>query len=241
MTVGREPGRVARSGAESGDDLGVDDLTHVAQDYLKVIWSAREWGGEPITTKALATHFATTQPNVSDTMRRLQTQGLVSYEPYRPVTLTELGERLALAMVRRHRLIETFLVEVVGYGWEEVHDEAERLEHAVSEDFLHRIDVLLGHPSTDPHGDPIPDGDGWLTVTPDAVAATLAGTGSVRVVRVDDADPERLVRLRELGVGPGSRLEIGDGGIVAIDTGRRLSADEAQALRVVTVVPDQVR
>lgn len=105
----------------------VDALTPVAQDYLKVIWAATEWGEPPITTKGLATRFGTTQANVSETVRRLEAQGLVAYEPYRPVVLTELGVRLAMAMVRRHRLIECFLATTLGYGWDEVHDEAERL------------------------------------------------------------------------------------------------------------------
>ncbi|PZQ39340.1 MAG: metal-dependent transcriptional regulator, partial [Phenylobacterium zucineum] len=127
--------------------MEADDLTPIAQDYLKVIWSAVEWGEPPITTKALAERFATSQANVSGTMRRLQARGLVDYEPYKPVRLTELGLRLAIAMVRRHRLIETFLAETLGYGWEEVHDDAERLEHAASDRFLTRIDELLGHPA----------------------------------------------------------------------------------------------
>lgn len=186
---------------------GVDDLTPVAQDYLKVVWSAIEWGEPPITTKGLAERFATTQANVSETMRRLQARGLVDYQPYKPVTLTALGERLALQMVRRHRLIETFLAEVLGYAWDEVHDEAERLEHAVSDKLLDRIDELLGHPSADPHGDSIPTADGAWT-PPEAVRLAEVPPGRYRVVRVADSDPDRLVRLQGLGMVPGALVQV---------------------------------
>ncbi len=190
--------------------MDADDLTPVAQDYLKVIWSAVEWGEPPITTKALAERFDTSQANVSATMRRLQAQGLVSYAPYKPVTLTGLGQRLAVAMVRRHRLIETFLAEMLGYGWEEVHADAERLEHAASERFLARIDELLGHPATDPHGDPIPSADGRWVPQAGVIRLAEAAPGSYRVARVDDGDPVRLARLRGLRIAPGAQLRVGD-------------------------------
>ncbi|MCW5953393.1 MAG: metal-dependent transcriptional regulator [Propionibacteriaceae bacterium] len=188
----------------------VDALTPVAQDYLKVIWAATEWGEPPITTKGLAARFGTTQANVSDTVRRLAAQGLVSYEPYRPVALTERGVRLAMAMVRRHRLIECFLAEVLGYGWDEVHDEAERLEHAISDDFLARIDRLLGGPRFDPHGDPIPGPDGRLPTAAPAVLLRQAGPGRHLVARVSDADPEVLARLRSRGLVPGVVIDSAD-------------------------------
>ncbi|MCB0911201.1 MAG: metal-dependent transcriptional regulator [Propionibacteriaceae bacterium] len=191
--------------------MDADDLTPVAQDYLKVIWSAVEWGEPPITTKALAERFATSQANVSGTMRRLQAQGLVTYEPYRPVVLTDLGERLAVGMVRRHRLIETFLAQVLGYGWEEVHDDAERLEHAASERFLARIDAILDHPRTDPHGDPIPTADGRWVPQSDALRLADAGPGGYRVSRVDDSDPDLLGRLRRLLITPGATLWVSEG------------------------------
>ncbi len=178
----------------------LDELTPVAQDYLKVIWSATEWGDPPITTKGLAVRLGTTQANVSETVKRLAAQGLVTYESYRPVRLTARGERLAVAMVRRHRLIEAFLVGVLDYRWDEVHDEAEALEHAASDMLIDRIDALLGHPASDPHGDPIPAADGTLRHRP-AVRLTRI-VGPRRVVRVSDADPDVLARCRALGVVP---------------------------------------
>ena len=108
--------------------MEIDDITPVAQDYVKAIWNAVEWGEPPITTKALAARFDTSAPNVSETLRRLDRQGLLTYAPYKPVALTEEGTRLALVMVRRHRLLETFLVKTLGYTWDEVHDDAELLE-----------------------------------------------------------------------------------------------------------------
>lgn len=199
----------------------VDALTPVAQDYLKVVWAATEWGEPPITTKGLATRFGTTQANVSDTVRRLAAQELVVYEPYRPVTLTERGSRLAMAMVRRHRLIECFLAQVLGYGWDEVHDEAERLEHAISDDFLARIDRLLGSPRFDPHGDPIPGPDGTLPTAAPAVLLGQAGPGRHLVARVSDADPEVLARLRSRGLVPGvvvdsDELDLADPDLAAV-------------------------
>lgn len=189
-----------------GPDLNA--ITSVAQDYLKAIWSATEWGGPPITTKALAQRFGTSQANVSETVRRLAGQGLLTYEPYRPVTLTPAGTTLAVAMVRRHRLIETFLVDTLGYGWAQVHDEAERLEHAVSEHLVERIDALLGHPVADPHGDPIPRPDGSVPHPGPTRRLADADPGHYRVVRVSDAEPDALDRLEADGVRPGAQIDV---------------------------------
>ena len=186
----------------------VEPLTAVAQDYLKVMWSATEWGDPPITTKALAARFGTSPANVSETLRRLDSQGLVHYQPYRPARLSASGERLALAMVRRHRLLETYLAGLVGYAWNEVHDEAERLEHAVSDDFLDRIDALLGFPTRDPHGDPIPGRDGSVPSPGVTLILGEALPGRYRVVRVSDSDPAALARLREAGLVPGAEASV---------------------------------
>jgi DtxR family Mn-dependent transcriptional regulator len=195
-------------------------ITPVAQDYVKVIWSATEWGDPPITTGALAARFGISAPAVSDTLRRLAAQGLVLWEPYRPVRLTAAGERLAVAMVRRHRLLETFLAQVLGYDWDEVHDEAERLEHAVSEAFLQRVDALLGHPTHDPHGDVIPESGSAAAPGPTRLLSQV-GPGRYRVVRVSDADPDALARLSAAGVRPGAEVDaarlLADGGPLPAD------------------------
>lgn len=187
--------------------MEVEDLTPVAQDYLKVIWSATEWGDPPITTTALARRFHSTAANVSLTLRRLEGQGLVKYQPYRPAELTEVGRRLAMSMVRRHRLLETFLARELGYAWDEVHDEAERLEHAVSDDLLNRIDQRLAHPQTDPHGDPIPPADGSVIQPEPTLALVQAPSGQYQVARVSDADAAVLARLARAGLIPGVWIE----------------------------------
>ena len=142
------------------------DLSSVAQDYLKVIWTAQEWSQEKVSTKLLAERMSVSASTVSEAVRKLADQGLVEHARYGSITLTEDGRRAAIAMVRRHRLIETFLVNELGYGWDEVHDEAEVLEHAVSETLMERIDAKLGHPDRDPHGDPIPSVDGAVPTPP---------------------------------------------------------------------------
>jgi len=186
-----------------------EGISRVAEDFLKAIWSATEWGGAPITGKALAERFGTTAANVSDTIRRLTAQGLVSHEPYKPVRLTPAGERHAVAMVRKHRLIESFLVRTLGYSWEEVHDEAENLEHAVSETMIERIDALLGHPHRDPHGDPIPAADGTTPHPEHAVNLPDAAPGTYEVTRISDDDPAVLQLLAGHGLGPGSVIVLG--------------------------------
>jgi DtxR family Mn-dependent transcriptional regulator len=141
-------------------------LSAVAQDYLKVIWNAQEWSLDKVSTKMLAEKLGVSASTASESIRKLAEQGLVDHEKYGAVTLTESGRRAALAMVRRHRLLEAFLVKELGYSWDEVHDEAEVLEHAVSDRLVARIDAKLGFPQRDPHGDPIPGPDGQVPTPP---------------------------------------------------------------------------
>jgi DtxR family Mn-dependent transcriptional regulator len=181
--------------------MPVSDLSTVAQDYLKVIWSATEWSETPITVKQLAERLGVRAATISDGIRRLADQGMLVHEPYGAIELTEAGRDHAVAMVRRHRLIETFLVEELGYGWDEVHDEAEVLEHAVSDTLVDRMDRRLGYPYRDPHGDPIPTADGTPR-RPDAEPLTAAAAGIRLVVtRISDSDPAVLRYLAERGIG----------------------------------------
>jgi DtxR family Mn-dependent transcriptional regulator len=191
----------------SVDPVDTDSISAVAQDYVKAIWSATEWGDPPITTKGLASRFGTSAANVTDTVRRLAGLGLIDYEPYKPVHLTATGTTLAIAMVRRHRLIETFLVTVLGYRWDEIHDEAERLEHAASDTLIDRIDTLLGHPAADPHGDPIPTPDGHTRTIEGAVRLSDAGSGSHLIHRISDAEPGNLTAAAALGITPGAVID----------------------------------
>lgn len=186
------------------------EVSLVTQDYLKAIWQATEWGGQPATTSWLAARFGTSPANVSDVLSRLGKAGLVEREPYRPVSLTPRGTSLALSMVRRHRLIETYLVEALGYTCTEVHDDAERLEHAASDTFIERLAARLGHPAIDPHGDPIPGPDGQLSYPDNVARATEVAPGRYRVARISDADQELLVALHDHHIHPGDEVDIGD-------------------------------
>ncbi|WP_375400543.1 metal-dependent transcriptional regulator [uncultured Amnibacterium sp.] len=201
------------------------EISATSQDYLKAIWTAQEWGGSPISATALAVRFAVTTATVSDTVKRLAANGLVVHEPYKAITLTPDGERHAVRMVRRHRLIETFLVVSLGYAWDEVHDEAERLEHAVSDVLIDRIDALLGHPERDPHGDPIPSPAGTLAYPDHVVPLAAAAPGRYRITRISDADPGRLGYFRERGLLPDAVITVTErdeqGGTVLVATGRQ--------------------
>lgn len=172
-------------------------MNTVVEDYLKVIHGHTEWQPEPITTGALAARLGLAASTVTEMVKKLVVQGLVRHEPYGAIELTEDGTELALRMVRRHRLIETWLVQHVGYTWDEVHDEAEVLEHAMSDRLLDALDEQLGHPVRDPHGDPIPAADGSVT-RPSAV--TLAGASGGRIVRISDRDPLLLRHLEAEGL-----------------------------------------
>ncbi len=185
------------------DDMRTDAITSTAEDHLKVIWAAREWGGKPMTVKGLAERFGTTPAAASSTVKRLVGQGLLVHEPYGPILLTARGERRAVMMIRRHRLIETFLMGHLGYSWDEVHDEAENLEHAASDLMIDRIDDLLGNPDVDPHGDPIPTRSGAISYPVGARQLSDALPGEYRVTRISDDSSELLSLLDSTGVGRG--------------------------------------
>lgn len=184
------------------------DLTSVAQDYLKVIWTAQEWSPDKVSTKMLAERLGVSASTASESIRKLADQGLVDHEKYGAVTLTEAGRSAALVMVRRHRLMETFLVNELGYGWDEVHDEAEVLEHAVSDLMLDRIDAKLGYPTRDPHGDPIPAADGRVPTPPARQLSQCQDGEAGTVARISDADPEMLRYFDTVGISLDSRVTV---------------------------------
>lgn len=184
-------------------------LTGPVEDYLKAIYDL-ELVGAPASTNDIADRLAISPASVSGMVRRLADQGLITHEPYRGVRLTEDGRRAALRTLRRHRILECYLTEVLGYPWDRVHAEAERLEHAASEELVERMASALGNPMLDPHGAPIPTRDGRVE---EATLRTLAAAEpgeQVRVRRVHDKDPERLRYLAELGIRPGSVVRILD-------------------------------
>ena len=180
------------------------------EDYLKTVYAHTEWQPEPITPSGLAQALGVAPSSVTEMVKKMAAQGLVQHVPYGAIRLTEAGRLRALAVVRRHRLIETWLVREMGYAWDEVHDEAEVLEHALSDRLLEAIDARLGRPVRDPHGDAIPAADGTLASEP-AVRLDEAPAGHVgRVIRISDRDPAVLRELDGAGVGPGSELRVAD-------------------------------
>lgn len=196
------------------------------QDYVKAIYAFTEWQGEAMTATHLATRLSVANSSVTGMVAKLVDLGLADHRKYGPISLTPSGRTLALAMVRRHRLIETFLVTELGYGWDEVHDEAELLEHTVSDAFVERLDAKLGHPRRDPHGDPIPTSDGSVLYPPALRLDGLDEGHAGRLVRVSDDDPDVLRFLDRHGISLDDHLLLagrGAGSVLEL----RLGADAA--------------
>lgn len=191
--------------------MSVSDLSASTQNYLKAVWSLSEWSDSPVTTKLISEKTGLKLSTVSDGVRKLAEQGLLEHTPYGSVTLSDRGHTYAVTMVRRHRLIESFLVTVLGYSWDQVHDEAEVLEHSVSDFMIDRIDRVLNYPTRDPHGDPIPAADGTLLQL-EAVPLSTGDVGkNVVVERISDEDPALLQFFDSQGIRVGKRLEVLDG------------------------------
>ncbi|MDO5492297.1 MAG: metal-dependent transcriptional regulator [Nesterenkonia sp.] len=223
--------------SHQGRSTRTSSATTSVEDYAKAIYGLSEWDGTAVTASDLAKALGVSNPSVSTMVRKMSELGLVDHRPYAPLRLTAEGRRLALAMVRRHRLIETWLVREMGYGWDEVHDEAERLEHAVTDRFVERLDERLGHPGVDPHGDPIPTPD-LVMEHPQTVLLCRTESGArVRLEQVDDSVPEalRLLEDRRLTIGAAvevMRTEGRDVLVAAPDGDLRLSHEVAHAVRV---------
>ena len=181
------------------------------EDYLRAIWKLGEWQEKPVTPGDLTRTLGLSPSTVSEGVQRLVSMGLVRHARYGNVSLTKAGRDEAARMVRIHRLIETGLMTIFGYSWDEVHDEAEHLEHAVSATFVERLDAALGHPRHDPHGDPIPRPDGSLPEAETAVSLGSLGPGEAGVVpRVDAADSAVLKELAGIGLVPGASVSVAD-------------------------------
>jgi len=178
------------------------------ENYLKVIYSLGERDSAPVTTSRLAKRLGVAPSSVSGMLRRLVELGLAEHRRYGQVTLTAAGTAAALQVLRRHRLLEMYLVAELGYTWDEVHDDAEVLEHGVSERLLARMDAKLEHPTVDPHGDPIPSAEGRIAAVAAARLSTLAPGARGPLVRVDDTDPAVLRHLSEHGIALGQSVEL---------------------------------
>lgn len=191
----------------AADEL--QQITPVVEDYLKTIYrlaQAKQSG--QVGTVALAEALNIKPASVTAMLKTLAELKLVEYEPYYGVMLSDAGMKIALEVVRHHRLIELYLVEALGFSWDEVHEEAEALEHVISEKLEARIAAYLQHPTLDPHGDPIPALDGTLPESSTLSLADLPVKAKARVVRVCDQHAERLRYIAELGLVPGARVQV---------------------------------
>jgi DtxR family transcriptional regulator, Mn-dependent transcriptional regulator len=175
-------------------------------DYIKAIWDLGGVGSA--STKDVADRLLVSPASVSNMFVRLQEMGLVKYERYQGASLTERGRVEALRLIRRHRLIETFLLEHLGYDWQEVHDEAERLEHAVSDGFTERLAAFLGHPDHDPHGGPIPSSEGILEADDSFPLSQAVAGKTLRISKVRDEDAEMLDYLGDRNLVPGRLVTV---------------------------------
>ena len=201
------PGRRSTAASARGRPEAAAPLTAPVEDYLKAIYEL-ERHGAAAGTKELAAALHIAPASVSGMVRRLAAQDLIAHERYRGVRLTDKGRRAALGTLRRHRVIEAYLAEALGYPWDRVHDEAERLEHAASDELVDRMAAAIGEPETDPHGAPIPARDGTMDERRLASLDDLPPAAEARIMRVEDDDPERLRYLGELGIRPGARVRI---------------------------------
>lgn len=218
--------------------LRLADLTPTIQAYLMAA-HALSSGEDPVTSGALAERLGSSPSSVTEGVRKLVALGLAEHRPYAPVELTETGRWLAVAMVRRHRIIETFLARCLDYPWDEVHAEADALEHVVSDRFVDALDAFLDHPRRDPHGDPIPTRDGRIDPIGDTPLDAVAEGASGVVTRVSDRDNAVLRHLAEIGLRPdcpvtvlSRQLELG---IITVELGGRavpLGTPVAAAVRV---------
>lgn len=203
------------------------DLTGAVEDYLKAVYEL-ERAGEPAATTGLATRLGVAPASVTGMVRRLAGQGLLTHERYRGVRLTVQGRKAALLTIRRHRVIETYLVQALGYRWDEVHEEAERLEHAASQDFIDRLAAAIGEPTVDPHGAPIPTREGAVEELRFRTLAEVPAGAVAEVMHVADEDPSLLRYLADLAITPGSRVRVLDhapfDGPISIEVGKRTRA-----------------
>ena len=220
--------------------MHLHDLPERTQDYLKVVWDLSEHlGGQAVPLKQIAQRTGQKVPTATEAIKRLAAQGLVHHERYAGVSLTKEGKALAMGMVRRHRLLETFLVQELGYTWDEVHADADLLEHACSDRFIERLDAHLGSPTRDPHGDPIPDAQGVIDVLEGGTLDSAPVDVPLIIQRVCDEDSELLRYLDRCGIGVGDEVVVAAriAGLVEVRHGADEFSLAEVAARDVTVRP----
>ena len=215
----------ARMKGESMSEASSDYST-VVEDILKLVWSAEEAGRDGVKPKDIGDHMGVVPSTTTENVQRLVRQGLVTHEPYGRVRLTEQGRGVALGMVRRHRLLETYLHEALGFSWDEVHEEAEILEHAVSERLLNRLDKVLGYPT-----------DGSSDEIPGAPLDTLPVGNGGDVERLPDRDPQALRAWEEAGLVPGAHVVVlaseAGGIVVSLEDGQMVHIEDPQASGII--------
>jgi DtxR family transcriptional regulator, Mn-dependent transcriptional regulator len=185
-------------------------ISSAVEDYAKAIYALERQGGEPVTTNAIAARLGVTPASASGMVKRLGELGLVEHQPYRGVSLTDDGRRVALEVMRHHRLLELYLVQSLGVPWDRVHAEAEVLEHVLSEELEELIAAKLGNPTHDPHGDPIPTRELTIDEAPTESLCDLAAGATGTFTRISDSDPDMLRFLAERGIAPGATFEVID-------------------------------
>jgi DtxR family Mn-dependent transcriptional regulator len=185
-------------------------LSASVQDYAKAVYALETRGGAAVSTNDLAARLGVTPASVSGMVRKLTEVGIVEHQPYHGVRLTEEGRRVALEVLRHHRLLELFLSQELGMSWDRVHAEAEVLEHVLSDELEELIAAKLGHPTHDPHGDPIPTRDLTIEEGPSLSLQALEPGASGRFARISDSDPQMLRFLAERGIRPGDSFEVID-------------------------------
>jgi len=215
------------------------EVSEAVQDYAKAIWSLGRHSPEPVSTSAIAERLEVSPASASAMVKRLESLGLAAREPYHGVRLTAAGERVALEVLRHHRLLELYLAEALGMPWDRVHNEAEVLEHAISPELSELIAAKLGNPTRDPHGDPIPTAEGEIDEGPTRSLAELGAGERGRFTRVSDSNPDMLRYLSERGIAPGDEVELVGrepfGGPLTVRVAghdHALGAQLAQAMRV---------
>jgi DtxR family Mn-dependent transcriptional regulator len=211
------------------------------EDYIKTIYAAQADAAQ-VTTQEVATRLHISPAAVSKMLKRLTELRLITHTPYHGMQLTETGEKMALEIIRHHRLLEVYLMQALGYSWDEVHQEADRLEHHISEEFEARIDALLGHPTNCPHGDPIPTREGVLPTLSDHPLAAQSPAAHLRIRRVRDEDADLLRHLKTLGLLPGTAIEFLDqepfGGAYLVRVGNEIVRVAPQVAQQIFVTAD---
>ncbi len=201
---------------------GTRDHTAPAEDYLKAIYEL-ERGGAPAATTAIAEQLGVAPGSATGMVRRLAEQGLVTHERYHGARLTDAGRGVALRILRRHRVLEAYLVRALGYGWDQVHAEAERLEHAVSDALVDRMAAAIGEPAVDPHGAPIPSRSGTVAEARYWALSDVVAGGTAEIMRVEDEDPGLLRYLAERALVPGTVVRVVErapfGGPITLEVG----------------------